>query len=59
MVYNYKSTTFNELLEKDACVQRQRLQKLSVEMFKVSRGLNPEIIYQIFKFREKMTYELR
>ena len=59
MVYNYKSTTFNELLEKGACVQRQRLQKLSVEMFKVSRGLNPEIIYQIFKFSEKMTYELR
>ena len=54
MVYNYKSTTFNELLEKDACAQRHRLQKLSVETFKVSRGLNPEILSEIFKLREKI-----
>ena len=28
-------------------------------MFKVSRGLSPEIIPEIFQFREKITYELR
>ena len=34
-------------------------QKLTVEMFKVSRGLSPEIINELFQFREKIPYELR
>ena len=28
-------------------------------MFKVSRGLNPEIVNELFQFREKIPYELR
>ena len=28
-------------------------------MFNVSRGISPEIVNQIFEFREEITYELR
>ena len=33
--------------------------KLVVEMFKVSRGLSPEIANELFQFREQIPYELR
>ena len=33
--------------------------KLVVEMFKVSRGLSPEIANELFQFREQILYELR
>ena len=52
MVYNDKKTNFNELLVKDSSVSihHQNLQKLAVEMFKVSRGLSPEIVNGLFQF---------
>ena len=28
-------------------------------MFKISRGLNPEIVSELFQFREQIPYELR
>ena len=28
-------------------------------MFKVSRGLSPEIVNELFQFREQISYELR
>ena len=31
-------------------VNHQNLQKLAVEMFKVSRGLSPEIVNELFPF---------
>ena len=39
IVYNYKISNFNELLVKDGpvSIQHQNLQKLAVEMFKISR----------------------
>ena len=56
MVYNNKNSTFNELLEKDGSVSlhHQNLQKLAVQMFHVSRDLSPEIMNEIFQFREEM-----
>ena len=33
--------------------------KLTAEMFKVSRGLSPEIVKVWFQFREQVSYELR
>ena len=56
LVYNNKNSTFNELREKDGSVSinQQNLQKLAAEMFKFSRGLNPEIIIEIFQFREEI-----
>ena len=52
---------FNELLVKDgsASIHYQNIQKLTVEMFKVSSGLIPDIINQLFQFREQISYELR
>ena len=35
-------------------MQHQNLQKLAVEMFKVSRGLGPEIVNELFQFREQI-----
>ena len=45
IVYNDKKSIFNELLIIDGSVSihHQNLQKLAVVMFKVSRGLSPEI----------------
>ena len=40
-------------------IHHQNLQKLAVEMFKVSRGLSPEIVNELFQFREQISYELR
>ena len=61
IVYNDKKSNFNELLVKDGSVSihHQNLQKLAVEMFKVSRGLSPQIINKLFQFREQIPNELR
>ena len=61
IVYNDNISGFDELLVKDGSVSihHQNLQKLAVEMFKVSRGLSPEILNESFRFREQITYELR
>ena len=60
-VYNEKKSDFNELLVKDGflSIHRQNLQKLAIKMFKVSRGLNPEIVNELFQFREQLPYDLR
>ena len=61
IVYNDKESNFNEVLVKDGSVSihHKNLQKLSVEMIKDSLGLSPEIVNELFKFREQITYELR
>ena len=61
IVYNDKKSTFNGLLVKDSYVSihHQNLQKLVVKMFKVSRGLSPKIVNDLFQFREQIPYELR
>ena len=61
IVYNVKKLNVSELLVKDSSVSihHQNLQKLAVEMFKVSRGLSPEIVNELFQFREQIPYELR
>ena len=49
IVYSDKKSTFNELLVKDGSVSiyHQNLQKLAVEMYKVSRGSSPEIVNEL------------
>ena len=61
IVYNVKKLNVNELLVKDSSVSihHQNLQKLAVEMFKVSRGLSFEIVNELFQFREQISYKLR
>ena len=61
MVSNDKNSTFNELFDKDVSVRihHQKLQKLAVNMFKVSKGSSPKIINEMFQFGKEITYELR
>ena len=42
-----------------ASIHHQNLQKLAVEMFKVSRGLTPEFFNELFQFGKQIPYELR
>ena len=53
IVYNDKKSYFNELLVKDGSVfvHHQNLKKVAVEMFKVSRGLSPEMLMNYFNSR--------
>ena len=52
-VYNDKKSNFN------VSIHHQDLQKLEVEIFKVFKGLSPEIINKLFQFRQQIPYELR
>ena len=51
-----KKSNFNKLLVKygSVSIHHKNLQKLAVEMCKVSRGLSPEIVNELFEFREQM-----
>ena len=53
IVYNDKKSNFN------VSIHHQDLQKLEVEIFKVFKGLSPEIINKLFQFRQQIPYELR
>ena len=61
IVYNNKKRNVNDLLEKDdsVSIHHQSLQKLAVEMFQVSTGLNSELVNEIFQSREQTPYQLR
>ena len=60
IIYSDKSSSFEELLEKDGSVtvHVRNLQKLAIEMFKVYKNLSPPIISDLFKVREN-NYNLR
>ena len=61
IVYNDKKSSFNELLVKDGSVSihHQNSQSLAVKIFKVSRGVSPEIVNELFRLSEQISYELR
>ena len=61
IIYNDKQSSFNELLEKDGSVSIhiRNIQILATEMFKISKGLSPPIMENIFKIREESHYNLR
>ena len=60
VVHNDKKSNFNELLVKDGSISihHEHMQKLT-EMCKVSRGLSPEIVNELFQFSEQILYKLR
>ena len=61
IIYNDKQSSFIKLLEKDNSVSthQRNLQILAIEMFKVSNGLSPVLMNDIFKLRGEQTYNLR
>ena len=61
LVYGANNNSFEELLEKDSSVSihQRNLQCLAVEMFKVLKGVAPEIMNEIFQFKEPCSYGTR
>ena len=61
IIYNYKTSTFNKLLEKDnsVSIHYSNIQPLAIEMFKVANGMSPVIMNEIFQLREESQYNLR
>ena len=61
IVYNDKSSTFYQLLEKDKSVtiHTRNLQYLAIEFFKVKIGISPIIMTKIFKSCDNTTQNLR
>ena len=61
IVYNNKSSTFYQLLEKDKSVTiyTRNLQYLATEVFRVKIGISPTIMTEIFKFYDNTTHNLR
>ena len=60
IVYNDKTSAFNELLEKDnsVSIHYRNIQALAIDMFKVANGMSPVIMNEIFQLREESHYNL-
>ena len=59
LVYNNKSFSFRELLERDnsVTIHERNIQVLLTEIFKVKSGAAPELMAEIFKFKDH-SYDL-
>ena len=53
IIYNYRVSTFEQLLEMDSSVSMytRNLRFLAVEVFKVAKGLAPTIINDLFPLK--------
>ena len=61
IVYNDFQSSFYDLLQKDKSItiHQKNIQYLATEIYKVSKGLSPEIMSEIFVFKENSVYNLR
>ena len=61
VIYNDKTSSFEQLLENDNSVSmhHRNIQTLAIEMYKVTNGLSPEIMNELFQIREESRYNLR
>ena len=61
IIYCDKQSSFEELLEKDSSVSihERNIQILATEMYKVSNGMPPPQITELFAQRNEHTYNLR
>ena len=60
-MHNDKKSNSEELLERDgsASIHHQNIIFIAIEMFKVFKGISPQILKEIFQFRDAMPYQLR
>ena len=60
LVYNDKSSSFRELLERDnsVTIHERNIQVLLTEIFKIKSGAAPEIMTEILKFKDHF-YDLK
>ena len=60
IIYNDKTSTFSELLEKDnsVSIHYRNIQPLALEMYNVANGMST-VMNEIFKLREESHYNLR
>ena len=61
VIYNDKTSSFEQLLENDnsVSIHHRNIQTFAIEMYKVTNGLSPEIMNEIFQIREESRYNLR
>ena len=61
IIYNDKQSSFIKLLQKDnsVSIHQRNLHILAIETFKNSNGLSSVLMNDIFKLRDKKTYNLR
>ena len=60
IIYNDKKSTYYEWLEKNGCLDHNRkLRFLECEMFKLKRGMAPELIKELILPNRQHRYELR
>ena len=61
MIYNDKTSSFENLLEKDGSfsIRNRNLQILAIEMFKIGKGISSSIMKGIFEPRAENPYNLR
>ena len=61
IIYCDKQSSFEELLEKDNSVSiyERNIQILATEMYKVSKGMSPPQIAELFSQRDEHPYNLR
>ena len=61
IVYNDNEASFQELLDYDCSVtiHQKNLQCLAIEMFKVIKGIAPQIMNEVFEVRKPISYKLR
>ena len=61
IIYGDKHSSFEELLEKvsSVSVYERKIQILAAEMYKVSRGMSPPHLNELFKGRNAHPYNLK
>ena len=61
LIYNNKKSSFENLLDKDKSVSihHKNLRSLVIDMYKVHRGISPEILSDLFPLRQAHQYNLR
>ena len=58
MFITIKAPLFGKIRDKPVTIHERNIQVLLTEMFKVKKGVAPEIITDVFKFRDH-SYDLR